>query len=234
MKNAHYIKFPVQHKQSFGCFIINETVTWFRLISFCLIHFQVVSMVSLTFILLSVLSLCFYSMLLHEHDIKKNTNSSSSSKYNINNSIETTYVILLIVLDVLCCTWFTTEFTLRFISAPNRTSFITEFMNVIDLLTIVPYFIHFAYTDANPITSYISDLPDEIKVISTLRLIRLFRFFRLSTGLQILKHTMIASSKELLLLLLLLTIPVAIFATIVYYCERKVSVQFSPQFIGMF
>ena len=28
-------------------------------------------MVSLTFILLAVLSLCFYSMLLHEHDIKK-------------------------------------------------------------------------------------------------------------------------------------------------------------------
>ena len=190
-------------------------------------------MVSLTFILLSVLSLCFYSMLLHEHDIKKNT-TSSSSETNDNNSIETTYVILLIMLDVFCCIWFTIEFTLRFIAAPNRTSFITEFMNVIDLLTIVPYFIHFAYTDANPITSYISDLPDEIKVISTLRLIRLFRFFRLSTGLQILKHTMIASSKELLLLLLLLTIPVAIFATIVYYCERKVSMQFCPHFMGKF
>ena len=192
-------------------------------------------MISVTFILLSVMSLCFYSMLLYEYDNKKSTSTirstNTSDKYGNKNisrkqessNVEKAHVIPLIVLDVLCCIWFTIEFTLRFIVAPCRKSFITKFMNLIDLVTIAPYFIHFAYTRANPTASYISEPLEGLQVISILRLIKLFRFFRLSRGLQILVHTMIASSTELLLLLLLLTIPVIMFSTIVYYCERKVS-----------
>ena len=192
-------------------------------------------MVSVTFILLSIMSLCFYSMLLHEHDDTKTTSATSIANTSDNNgnknisrkqensTVEIIHVISLIVLDVLCCIWFTIEFTLRFIAAPCSRSFITKFMNVIDLLTIAPYFIHFAYARANPTASYISEPPEGLQIISILRLVKLFRFFRLSRGLQILVHTMIASSTELLLLLLLLTIPVVMFSTIVYYCERKVS-----------
>ena len=123
---------------------------------------QVVSMVSVTFIILSVMSLCFYSMLLHEHEEKKTTNITGTTKVigkysnkNISSTkeigtVETTHVISLIVLDVLCCICFTIEFTLRFIVAPCRRLFITKLMNLIDLVTIAPYFIQFAYTRANP------------------------------------------------------------------------------------
>ena len=206
-----------------------------REIKLDLIPLQVVSMVSVTFIILSVMSLCFYSMLLNEHEGIKTSNITSTTKpigkygnENISSkqeisSVETRHVISLIVLDVLCCIWFTIEFTLRFIVAPCRRSFITKFMNLIDLVTIVPYFIQFAYARANPTALYISEPLEALLIISILRLVKLFRFFRLSKGLQILVHTMIASSTELLLLLLLLTIPVVMFSTIVYYCERKVS-----------
>ena len=51
---------------------------------------------------------------------------------------------------------------------------------------------------------------------------RFFRFLRFSNGLQIIKYTLIASSKELMLLALLLLLPVAFFATVVYFCEREV------------
>ena len=174
-------------------------------------------------------------MLLYEYNNKKSTNTirttNTSGKYgnkNINtkqesSDVETAHVISLIVLDVLCCIWFTIEFTLRFIVAPCKKLFFTKFMNLIDLVTIVPYFTHFTCTRANPTASYISEPLEGLQVISILRLVKLFRFFRLSRGLQILVHTMIASSTELLLLLLLLTIPVIMFSTIVYYCERKVS-----------
>ena len=206
-----------------------------REIKLVFVPLQVVSMVSVTFIILSVMSLCFYSMLLHEHEKKQTTKTTNTTKTiekygnkNISSkqgssTVEITHVISLIVLDLLCFIWFTIEFTLRFIATPSRRSFITKFMNLIDLVTIVPYFIQFAYTRANPTASYISEPLEGLQIISILRLVKLFRFFRLSRGLQILVHTMIASSRELLLLLLLLSIPVVMFSTIVYYCERKVS-----------
>ena len=53
-----------------------------------------------------------------------------------------------------------------------------------------------------------------------IRLLRLFRFFRLLYGLQILLHTLKASSYELGLLLLILFIPVVLFSSIIYYVER--------------
>ena len=125
----------------------------------------------------------------------------------------------LFILDIICCIWFMAEFLLRLISSPNRASFILQMMNVIDLITIIPYFLLFHKGRENYL-----EVSDYVEYISVVRLFRLFRFFRLSTGLQILKHTLIASSKELLLLLLLLGIPVAICAAIVYYCERQVNI----------
>ena len=46
-----------------------------------------------------------------------------------------------------------------------------------------------------------------------------FRFVKLSYGLQIMIHTLKASSHELVLLLLILLIPVVMFSSIVYYIE---------------
>ncbi|XP_065673477.1 potassium voltage-gated channel protein Shaw isoform X2 [Hydra vulgaris] len=168
---------------------------------------RIISMVSLLFILLSVLSLCFQTMLEIAHP----------------NQL---YSDLLLSLDIASFVWLVMELFLRFISAPSKTSFLLNFLNLIDLIVIIPYLGHFCTLGRN---GYIKQRTLGVwnrswfHVMAIARLFRLFRFFRLSTGLQILKHTLIASSKELLLLLLLLAIPVAIFATIVFYCENSSS-----------
>lgn len=91
---------------------------------------------------------------------------------------------------------------------------LSNWIDIITVVTYIPQFIQIAVR---------GELTEEVEIIASIRVLRLFRFFRLSSGLEVLKHTMIASSKEIMLLLLLLMIPVTLFATIVYFCERKVN-----------
>ena len=53
-----------------------------------------------------------------------------------------------------------------------------------------------------------------------IRLLRVFKFFKLSYGLQVLLHTLKASSYELTLLLLVLLIPLVVFSSLVYAFEH--------------
>ena len=175
--------------------------------------FQAVMMTSLTFIVLSVLSLCFHSMLRQE--IIENHNNTTwelpAAHFHIS------YPLL--TLDVISCIIFTLELLLRFISCPDRIKFMKQTINWIDFLSLIPYYATFAeypYGRLKVISTW-------IEYLSIVRLLRLFRFFKMSTGLQILKQTLIASSGELFFFMLLLMIPVAIFATVLHFCERSVS-----------
>ena len=58
-----------------------------------------------------------------------------------------------------------------------------------------------------------------IKQLVIIRLLRLFKFFKLSYGLQVLLHTLKRSLHELTLLLLILLIPVVIFSILIYAFE---------------
>ena len=170
----------------------------------CLLLLQVVTFVSLTFIILSILSVCFHSILYYY----KKTNQDTAD-----------FDLPVLILDAICFIWFTLELFVRFVVySPRRMHFFLSLSNWIDLVSVCTYIPHFIQQ------KIVGQYSEPIEVLSSLRMLRLFRFFRLSSGLQVLKHTMIASSKEMLLLLLLLMIPVTLFATIVYFCERKVSV----------
>ena len=83
--------------------------------------------------------------------------------------------------------------------------------NWIDILSVMPFYLRIFDPDGG------SPIADALLMI---RLLRLFRFFRLLYGLQILLHTLKASSYELGLLLLILLIPVILFSSIIYYIER--------------
>ena len=58
-----------------------------------------------------------------------------------------------------------------------------------------------------------------IKNLVIIRLLRLFRFFKLSYGLQVILHTLNASIHELSLLFIILLIPLVVFSSLVYAFE---------------
>lgn len=114
-------------------------------------------------------------------------------------------------IDYFCGIWFTFELLLRIIFCPRRRVFFRMVTNWIDILSVMPFYLRILDPKGG------NAIADALLMI---RLLRLFRFFRLLYGLQILLHTLKASSYELGLLLLILLIPVILFSSIIYYIER--------------
>ncbi|VDP70862.1 unnamed protein product [Echinostoma caproni] len=122
--------------------------------------------------------------------------------------------------ETFCIIWFSCELLIRFASAPKKLQFFKVIMNVIDVVSIIPYFI--------TVGAVIIDDPKRqnqttsLAVLRVIRLVRVFRIFKLSRhskGLQILGQTLRASVRELGLLVFFLLICVILFSSAVYFAE---------------
>lgn len=116
-------------------------------------------------------------------------------------------------LESACIVWFTFEYVMRLISSPQKLVFIRSFLNLIDIVAIMPYYITLPMQDTKA---------SSLGVLRVIRLVRVFRIFKLSRhsrGLQILGHTLRASLRELGLLIFFLLIGVILFSSAVYYAE---------------
>ena len=89
-------------------------------------------------------------------------------------------------------------------------------MNVIDYVATISF-----YTDLF-LQQYVSHIKnaDVFEFFSIIRILRLFKLTRHSSGLKILLQTFRASAKELMLLVFFLVLGIVIFASLVYYAER--------------
>ena len=119
-------------------------------------------------------------------------------------------------LETGCIIWFTFEYVMRLIAAPQKLKFVRSFLNLIDVVAILPYYITLPMQDTKA---------SSLGVLRVIRLVRVFRIFKLSRhsrGLQILGHTLRASLRELGLLIFFLLIGVILFSSAVYYAEGGV------------
>ena len=120
----------------------------------------------------------------------------------------------LTVLEAIYMTWFSIEFLVRFFSCPDYSKFIKSFMNIIDLLAILPYYL-------TPILTQLQSIKTVGQVLRILRIMRVFKLARHSRGLQGLGYTMRASYKELGLILMFIGIGILIFSTLTYMTEKE-------------
>ncbi|CAG7838107.1 unnamed protein product [Allacma fusca] len=127
--------------------------------------------------------------------------------------------------ETICIIWFTLELFLRFLCCPNRVQFVTHVMNIIDSISILPYFINLVGQAAESDESVIQTTKGRASSFAFLRVIRLVRVFRIlklsrhSKGLQILGLTLRASFRELGLLIFFILIGVVLFASALYFAE---------------
>eukprot|EP00794_Sanderia_malayensis_P019762 gene19762-21696_t len=119
-------------------------------------------------------------------------------------------------IETFCIIWFTIELILRSITAPRKLVFIKSFLNIIDLLAILPFYITIIsnfYNDSKRVS---------FEYIRVLRLLRVMRIFKLSRHMRILKilgMTFKSSLNELMLLLFVLLIAVVLFSSSVFYAD---------------
>lgn len=121
-----------------------------------------------------------------------------------------------------CMLWFTSEYLLRFASSPNKLQFTFAFMNVIDLMAIIPFYVVLSLTYLG--TTSMMELANVQQAVQALRIMRIARIFKLarhSSGLQTLTYALKRSLKELGLLLVYMGVGIFVFSALGYTMEQN-------------
>lgn len=117
--------------------------------------------------------------------------------------------------------WFTLELVARFAVAPDLLHFLQHPLNLIDLVSILPFYLTLM---VNLVAKSSPALVNLGRVAQVLRLMRVFRILKLarhSTGLRSLGATLRNSYKEIGLLLLYLAVGVSFFSVVAYTVEKE-------------
>lgn len=125
------------------------------------------------------------------------------------------------ILETACIAWFFFELCVRFLVCPSKRDFFHNLMNIIDIVSIIPYFVT-VVTEILTTPEASSGQNMSLAILRIIRLVRVFRIFKLSRhskGLQILGQTLKASMRELGLLIFFLFIGVILFSSAIYFAE---------------
>ncbi|XP_068574242.1 potassium voltage-gated channel subfamily S member 3-like [Cebidichthys violaceus] len=167
---------------------------------------KVMAVASLSVVIVSIVAMCVHSMPdYHQVDLNEK---------EIENPVLTWF-------EIICVLYFSVEFILRLAVAPSARKFLCGPLNMIDLLSIMPFYVTIACDimdeGENP------DLENVGKVVQILRLMRVFRILKLarhSAGLRSLGATLRNSSSEVGQLVLFLSVGISMFSALIYFVEK--------------
>lgn len=167
---------------------------------------RIIAIISVSVIVISIVTFCVET--LPQFRPKDTVNASNSTTTEDERFRQPWFG-----LETACIIWFTFEYLVRLASSPNKLTFLRSFLNIIDVVAILPYYITL------PMKSTKASSLGVLRVIRLVRVFRIFKLSRHSRGLQILGHTLRASLRELGLLIFFLLIGVILFSSAVYYAE---------------
>ncbi|KAH8412152.1 hypothetical protein KR009_000198 [Drosophila setifemur] len=179
---------------------------------------KTIGVVSVFFICISILSFCLKTHPDMRVPIVRNitVKTANGSAAWFLDKTHTNAHIAFFYIECVCNAWFTFEILVRFISSPNKCEFIKSSVNIIDYIATLSFYIDLVL---QRFASHLENA-DILEFFSIIRIMRLFKLTRHSSGLKILIQTFRASAKELTLLVFFLVLGIVIFASLVYYAER--------------
>ncbi|ALC38868.1 Shaw [Drosophila busckii] len=179
---------------------------------------KTIGVVSVFFICISILSFCLKTHpdmrvpIVHNVTVKT---ANGSAAWFLDKSMTNAHIAFFYI-ECVCNAWFTFEILVRFISSPNKCEFLKSSVNIIDYIATLSFYIDLVL---QRFASHLENA-DILEFFSIIRIMRLFKLTRHSSGLKILIQTFRASAKELTLLVFFLVLGIVIFASLVYYAER--------------
>jgi len=176
---------------------------------------KVVAIVSCLFVVVSTLCLIFST--LPAFQVKDEEGNISQEEYFFE------------VAEAVFVGWFSFEYVIRFVAAPQKVQFVKGAMNIIDLLGILPYFMSLLLSlitvsvmgsagDGEAFGQY--EMRRIAQIFRIMRILRIFKLARHITGLQTLGMTLRNSYKELGLLMLVVIMGMLIFSGLAYVGEK--------------
>ncbi|KAK3091276.1 hypothetical protein FSP39_018539 [Pinctada imbricata] len=190
---------------------------------------MVYGVVSLLFVVISILGFCLETLPQYRPIVNTSLSSMANrSMSRCGNGESESMADLkpdegLYILDIICTVYFTIELIVRFSFAPIKKDFVMTAMNVIDLLALVPLYMQLIFNTDNMRSCYANEQL-VIEIMFVLRIVRMFRIFHLVKhyqALKILVYALKASVQELCMLAIFLIIGMLVFASMIYYAERK-------------
>ncbi|KAK2573422.1 Potassium voltage-gated channel subfamily A member 1 [Acropora cervicornis] len=154
---------------------------------------KVFAILSVIIILLSVAIPCF------ESTEQENIITSSSAVF--------------LSLEIACYIWFTVELVVRFCTAPSKLHFFRSTLNIVDIISVLPYYILLTMQGARAPLSV-------LRGARMLRVLRIFKLSRYSSGMRVLLFTFSTSMKELGMFVIFITVSVVLSASAAFYAER--------------
>ncbi|XP_037602770.1 potassium voltage-gated channel subfamily S member 3a [Sebastes umbrosus] len=168
---------------------------------------KVMAVASLSVVLVSIVAMCVHSMP-DFHQVDLNDKKVENPVLNI--------------FEGLCVLFFSAEFILRLAVAPSARKFLCSPLNIIDLMSIMPFYVTMACDVMDGGES--PELENVGKVVQILRLMRVFRILKLarhSAGLRSLGATLRHSSSEVGQLVLFLSVGISMFSALIYFVEKE-------------
>ncbi|XP_067387632.1 potassium voltage-gated channel subfamily A member 10 [Emydura macquarii macquarii] len=180
-----------------------------------------VALVSVLVIVISIIIFCVET--LPEFREEREFKAIKDATSNLTKAFTTpsTFTDPFFVIETACIIWFSFELFVRFVVCPSKAKFFKNIMNIIDIVSIIPYFVTLT-TELIQQSELNGQQNMSLAILRIIRLVRVFRIFKLSRhskGLQILGQTLKASMRELGLLIFFLFIGVILFSSAIYFAE---------------
>uniref|UniRef100_A0A0N4ZSL1 BTB domain-containing protein n=1 Tax=Parastrongyloides trichosuri TaxID=131310 RepID=A0A0N4ZSL1_PARTI len=126
-------------------------------------------------------------------------------------------------LEYICIFWFICEYVIKVLVAPKKWHVMTQILNIIDLLSILPFVVDTVLWLIGLDSDQLRDLKGAflvVRILRVLRVIRVLKLGRYSSGLQMFGKTLHASFRQLSMMAMVVMTGVIFFATLIYFLEK--------------
>uniref|UniRef100_A0A0K0FXK0 BTB domain-containing protein n=1 Tax=Strongyloides venezuelensis TaxID=75913 RepID=A0A0K0FXK0_STRVS len=132
---------------------------------------------------------------------------------------------ILLYIEKVCVIFFTFEYSLRLWVSPEKTKFVRKFINIIDLLTILPFIFELLFFVIGIDGNNIRKITWAVLTVRLLRVMRVFRIVKLgrfSTGMAKFGRTLLDSRRQLEMIIIVILTAILFFSTLIYFLEKDV------------
>lgn len=144
-------------------------------------------------------------------------------KYGIIRTYEMEPHQLFYQVEYICIFWFVCEYMAKILVAPRKWHVMTRILNIIDLLSILPFVVDTLLWMIGLDSDQLKDLKGAflvVRILRVLRVIRVLKLGRYSSGLQMFGKTLQASFRQLSMMAMVVMTGVIFFATLIYFLEK--------------